>query len=175
MHCRHAVYTRVVGSALVGLTVPGSFVCQLELDGVSIWTRLHHVLRHALERGEAVMGFNAEIHRRLVVLHGWQPAVDSLAPDQEREPALRGDGAEFALREYRMRGLQQDVLELTRPWLVAVIEDLDAPHLVRFEGLAHRFVYLSVGGLALLGLWFERWCERCHSFVIRLHVHNMPL
>lgn len=78
--------------------------------------------------------------------------MDSLAPDQEREATLRCDGAELALREYRVRRLQEDVLELARPWLVAVIEDLDTPHLARFEGLTDWFVDLPVGGLALLGL-----------------------
>lgn len=78
--------------------------------------------------------------------------MEGLAPDQEREPALRGGGAELALREYRVRGLQEDVLELARPWLIAVVEDLDTPHLARFERLADWFVDLPVGGLALLGL-----------------------
>lgn len=56
------------------------------------------------------------------------------------------------MREYRVRGLQEDVLELARPWLIAVVEDLDTPHLARFERLADWFVDLPVGGLALLGL-----------------------
>lgn len=112
-------------------------------------------LRYALERGEAVVGLDAEIHRGLVVLHGWKSAMDSLAPDQEREATLRGDGAELALREYGVRRLQEDVLELARPWLIAIVEDSDAPHLICFEGLAHWFVALPVGGLALLRLWMR--------------------
>ena len=72
---------------------------------------------------------------------------DRLAVDEQGIAEQGRDGAEFALGEDGVGGLEQDVLELSAPRLVAVIEDLDAPDLVCGQGAADRFVDLPVGSL----------------------------
>ena len=116
---------------------------------------------YVLHRSKSVVRLDAEIHRRLVVLLSGNPAVNGLAVDEQAIAAQGRDGAEFALGEDGVGGLEQDVLELSAPRLVAVIEDLDAPDLVCGQGAADRFVDLPVSLLTFFGLqesFASVWC-----------------
>ena len=110
------------------------------------------MILYAPHWGESIMGLNPEVNGRLVILQGGKPAVDSVAVEHQGVPALLGHGAQLAHCEDRMRRVEEDVLELAGPWLVSVVEDLDAPYLVGAYGTAHWLVDFPVGLLALRGL-----------------------
>ena len=99
------------------------------------------------------MGFDSEIDSGLVICVGWQTSMDRVAVDQEGKTALLGEGTHLALSENGMRCVQENVLELSRPGLVSIVENLDAPDLAVFQRFTDRLVdfpmrHLTVSGLA---------------------------
>ena len=86
----------------------------------------------------------------------------SIAIDDEREATQLCDGTKLSTSEDRMRGLEQNMLELARPRLIAIVQDLDTPYFIVVECAAHWFVNFPVRFLALNRLYaYERWCPSC--------------
>ncbi len=98
------------------------------------------------------MRFDPEIYSGLVVLMGCQTPMDSVAIDQQGETALLGEGTELSLGEDGMGRVQKDMLELSRPGLMPIVEDFDAPNLVRFQRSTDGLVDLPMRYLTVAGL-----------------------
>lgn len=99
------------------------------------------------------MRFDPEIDSRLVVIVGLCAPMYRVAINQEGITTLLGKGAKLSLGENRMGCVQKDMLELSGPGLIPIVEDFDAPDLAVFQGPTNGFMdfpmrYLTFPGLA---------------------------
>ena len=110
--------------------------------------------------GQAIVGFDTQVNRRLIVVLCPHSTMDAFAVYDNREAAYCSDRTELALGENGVTRIHEVVFKLSTPGTVAVVEYLDAPELGGGEWTTDRLVDLPVSDLALFGLGERAYISR---------------